>query len=734
MKNTSHRMQAGIVDGWILAGLGALIVAVYWPLLTRNPVAQAALAPGDLTVYYYPLITYTIGQLSKGHIPLWNPHVLGGFPHLAELQTQVLYPANWLAAMISRGEPLSYRGFAGLILGHLIWATWGAYGFFRWLIRDRVGGALGGVAWGLSGYLTGYPIQAPPILETAAWLPWLLWFIGRALIGKHPHRNGVLAALTWAIIFLAGFPQVALYIYGISLAFGIACLLSLSPERRRSAWMTGLVVVVCGSGLTCVQLLPSLESASLSERLSWPLSARATGFEVWELLGILWPHLTNWSPLYVGIPVLLSGLVLNGPQDAPFRHRAFWLSIGAIGALLSIGKESFLYPALVGFLPIWNLFRNQERAALIVTWAVITLGVLGWRGTIIPSRHRVVGLGLGIIGTLLIALFLWVQAQPLSEWPRLHRWLSSALWSWMIGGAGWLLLRDWPRSRWWIVGLLILDTGSVAWRTALQTHWVWQPPDQTARSPLSSAWIPLERREYRIDTRGHMTGNWVALEGLEDLHGDLTFINRFFYRFRAEVPGERVWALMGVGCYIRREEEAPIPFPAHRVASLPQGDHMLHLECLDEPFPRYRLIYDSVAFDDETALRALRDGRFDPLRVVILDRPWPHPSAVSTSVMSTVQLQSRKPEELQFQVQSSQAGFLVIGDVWDPGWQAVVDGQPAPVLRAYMALRAVPLPPGNHIVRLYYSPLSLRVGLLLSALSLGILVIWALQPDWFPRR
>jgi hypothetical protein len=161
---------------------------------------------------------------------------------------------------------------------------------------------------------------------------------------------------------------------------------------------------------------------------------------------------------------------------------------------------------------------------------------------------------------------------------------------------------------------------------------------------------------------------------------------------------------------------------------------MLHLECLDEPFPRYRLIYDSVAFDDETALRALRDGRFDPLRVVILDRPWPHPSAVSTSVMSTVQLQSRKPEELQFQVQSSQAGFLVIGDVWDPGWQAVVDGQPAPVLRAYMALRAVPLPPGNHIVRLYYSPLSLRVGLLLSALSLGILVIWALQPDWFPRR
>jgi len=731
MKCTSNSLRSGIMDGLILWGLGALIFVVYWPLLTKDPISQAALAPGDLTVYYYPLIAYTIEQLQKGHIPLWNPYVLGGFPHLAELQTQVLYPVNWLVALISLGEPLSYQAFAGIVLFHLIWAAWGAYGFFRWLTQDRASGTFGAVAWGLSGYLTGYPIQSPPILGAAAWLPWLLWTTGRALSGKHPRRNGFAAALAWALIFLTGFPQTSLYVYGIGLSFGIACILSQPAERRRSAWITGLIIVSGGSALTAAQLLPSLESASLSERLNWPFSYRAIGFEVWDLLGIFWPHLANWSPLYVGIPVLLAAFVLSKAEDAIIRRKGLWTGIGIAGIFLSLGKESVFYPAVVHFLPIWSIFRNQERAAVVVAWALITLGVLSLRGTAVPSRKRITGIVLAAIGALLLFLFLWIQAQPPSEWPRLHQWLSYALWPWMMGGVGWLLLQRWPQTRWWLVALLALDVGSVAWRTAFQTHWVWQSPDQVARPPLLSAWVPPDRKFYRIDTRGHMTGDWPALEGLEDLHGHLTFFNRFLERFRREVPGERVWALMGVGCYVWREDEPPIPFPSHRITSLPRGDHVLHFECLDKPFSRYHLVYNAVAFDDETAIRALRDGQFDPLRTVILDRPWHFQPVASVPVSLTVQVLSRDPEEMLIRVQTPQAGFLVIGDVWYPGWQATVDGEPVPVLRAYIALRAVPLSPGEHTVHLSYRPLSFRLGLLLSFLTFFVLVMWALKPRLF---
>ncbi|MCX7856004.1 MAG: YfhO family protein, partial [Anaerolineae bacterium] len=590
-------------------------------------------------------------------------------------------------------------------------------------------GAFGAVAWGLSGYLTGYPLQAPTILSTAAWLPWLLWTIGRALTGQRFHRrNGVAAAFLWAMVFLGGFPQTALYVYGISLAFGLACVLSQPVQRRKRAWVTGVLIGVCGTLLASAQLLPSAELASFSERLDWPFYYRATGFEIWDLLGIIWPHLANWSPLYVGIPVLLTGLLLKRPESKGPGSAALWTGIGFAGILLSLGKESNVYPTLVHLLPILGVFRNQERAALVVAWALITLGTLGWKGSINPARKRITGVALGIFGALLVGFFLWMQAQPLSEWPRLHRWLSIALWPWAMGCLAWFLLGQWPLARWWLIGLLVLDLGSVAWRTAMQTHWVWASPGQIVRPPISLEWIPEEAKGHRIDTRGHLTGNWPALTDLEDLHGDLTFIHRSFARFRKEVPGERVWALMGVGCYVWREDESPIPFPSYRVASLPVHDPPLYLECLNKPFPRYRLVYESIAFDDETAVRALKDGQFDPFQVVILDRPWPVQPSASLPLSPAVQVLSRETDGLQLWVQIPRSGFLVVGDPWYPGWRARVDGEPVPVLRAYLALRAVPLTAGEHIVRLYYQPSSFHLGLALSLLSLCGLMIWALRP------
>jgi O-antigen/teichoic acid export membrane protein len=67
-------------------------------------------------------------------------------------------------------------------------------------------------------------------------------------------------------------------------------------------------------------------------------------------------------------------------------------------------------------------------------------------------------------------------------------------------------------------------------------------------------------------------------------------------------------------------------------------------------------------------------------------------------------------------------GVLVLADVYFPGWTATVDGVQAPVLRADGLFRAVELPPGEHTVVFSYRPLSVRVGGLLSAISLAVLV------------
>ncbi len=49
--------------------------------------------------------------------------------------------------------------------------------------------------------------------------------------------------------------------------------------------------------------------------------------------------------------------------------------------------------------------------------------------------------------------------------------------------------------------------------------------------------------------------------------------------------------------------------------------------------------------------------------------------------------------------------LLVIGDNFHPHWRALVDGRPAPLLRANYVWKAVPVPAGEHVVELlYHSP------------------------------
>ena len=61
--------------------------------------------------------------------------------------------------------------------------------------------------------------------------------------------------------------------------------------------------------------------------------------------------------------------------------------------------------------------------------------------------------------------------------------------------------------------------------------------------------------------------------------------------------------------------------------------------------------------------------------------------------------------------------YLTGSDAYYPGWRATVAGQPAPLLRANHAFRAVPVPAGISEVVLRFVPTSLRMGLFLSLLA-----------------
>jgi hypothetical protein len=73
--------------------------------------------------------------------------------------------------------------------------------------------------------------------------------------------------------------------------------------------------------------------------------------------------------------------------------------------------------------------------------------------------------------------------------------------------------------------------------------------------------------------------------------------------------------------------------------------------------------------------------------------------------------------ELEIETEAPGASLLVVTDSYYPGWRASVDGRPAPLLRTNLLFRGVPVPAGTHRVRLWFEPLSVRLGFAVSAVA-----------------
>jgi hypothetical protein len=89
---------------------------------------------------------------------------------------------------------------------------------------------------------------------------------------------------------------------------------------------------------------------------------------------------------------------------------------------------------------------------------------------------------------------------------------------------------------------------------------------------------------------------------------------------------------------------------------------------------------------------------------------------------STVDYQRPSSDEILLRTISDRAEFVHVLEAYDPGWTATVDAAGAPLLPADGFAMAVPVPAGNHTVRLRYETPGRAMGAGLSLLSLACLV------------
>ena len=92
------------------------------------------------------------------------------------------------------------------------------------------------------------------------------------------------------------------------------------------------------------------------------------------------------------------------------------------------------------------------------------------------------------------------------------------------------------------------------------------------------------------------------------------------------------------------------------------------------------------------------------------------------------------PNRVSLLASPTRPGWLVLRDNFFPGWGAEVDGNPAAVLRANYAFRAVSLPAGAHLVVFRYRPLSLYLGFAFSMAGLLLCAVMVITLVTAQRR
>jgi hypothetical protein len=145
-----------------------------------------------------------------------------------------------------------------------------------------------------------------------------------------------------------------------------------------------------------------------------------------------------------------------------------------------------------------------------------------------------------------------------------------------------------------------------------------------------------------------------------------------------------------------------------------------------------------VVADPRETLQQLASRDHDPRRTVLLasaPRDGFLGNPAPDNRRAHVDIEVAHGESLEISVHSPADGFLVLSDQYFPGWTATVAGEPAEILRANLAFRAVHVPSGASRVEFRYRPASLYWGVGVSVVTALALVAFAtLAPATRPLK
>ena len=113
----------------------------------------------------------------------------------------------------------------------------------------------------------------------------------------------------------------------------------------------------------------------------------------------------------------------------------------------------------------------------------------------------------------------------------------------------------------------------------------------------------------------------------------------------------------------------------------------------------------------------------------------PAVAGLDPSGQGSVGLTSYAPNDLSYRFSSPGEQLVVFSEIWygpDLGWEATIDGEPAELLRANYALRALRVPAGEHTIRMTFTPRSYALGSTISLICSVLILLAVIAALLYP--
>ncbi len=731
----------------------------------------------DLGPLYYPMRFSLAQSLKAGELPLWDRHVAMGFPLLANFQSGTFYPPHLVFLILP-----FFGAIRALFVFHYLVAATGAYCLCRrWSYSPSLA-LIGAILFTFGGFMVSLT-NLLTFFQAAVWFPWVLLAWERSLRSQC-WKDLLLLTFVMLLQFLAGAPEIYAMGLGLLLLDGLRFR---AVEANITYWKL-VFILLAANGLVVllamVQILPTAElflQSRAHHTISYPHSA-LWSLHPLSLVNLFFPDREVLPSAANGLnlffiqdpPYIIShymgAIALPGIcfwfLGSSFKEKAILFVLVIISLILAMGGYTRIYFFLYQYIPLFGIIRYPEKFFFLAQAFLLYLSLRGLSFFLHPdgstSRKPLLVLTSICFMTFLAYLFLrfdtvylarfiaqTTEAPPDSALSlskvssvlvHLERQIALTL-----GLLGLFFLQNKGGIKPALFNGLIILLVFIDLSSAHLPYQYLLDPDSVYKSPrVISVPDPEPHRLYSYpDRSGYSaykqrsytdfhstlytnlfpnTGIFHGFDYLQDLDSLARWSYVLFVRFADKLAPEGLYRLLGTLNVKHINSFHPLP-PGNITLLRHFPEHPSWLYQLNRSVPRAYIVSKTIGEKDPIKiLERLSSTGFNPLKEVVLKEPLLVPSRNDFFGEATIVAYTNPKVTVRASLNSP--GVLVLVDSFYPGSRVTVDGREEEILQANFFFRGVLLSEGEHLVEFRYQPLSFTVGLTISLMTLGGVIIW----------